>query len=190
MANSSARRNNDPLRCCSKTINSLSIFFVGILFHLAASNSFVVVLAKNTVADDYYTGKGRIRGSGGVKGSRNLFADRLSASTGYGGTGAVVKDAEETLPRRTPAPGAPTPAPTAFRNITYIPGQLTTMERNLILSQGLTSKIIARSGMPVLYSDGNVSDEDFLVWPDGAGRSETLSSVFIDLLGGLECCTS
>ena len=54
------------------------------------------------------------------------------------------------------------------RNITYLPGLLTVMERDLILSQGLTSKIIALSGRPVLLEDRTTSVDDFHPWPDGA----------------------
>lgn len=70
-----------------------------------------------------------------------------------------------------PSPTTTTTTITDFgtgSNVTFLPGQLTVMERNLILSQGLTSKIIAVSGMPVLYENGQTSAADFHVWPDGA----------------------
>lgn len=66
------------------------------------------------------------------------------------------------------APPVTTPPTIDGRNITYLPGMLTVMERDLILSQGLTSKIIALSGRPVLLGDGTTSVEDFHPWPDGA----------------------
>jgi hypothetical protein len=52
---------------------------------------------------------------------------------------------------------------------TFVPGLLSVMEGDLLLSQGLTSQIIATSGMPVQYADGAYSAINFHPWPDGAG---------------------
>ena len=111
--------------------------------------------------------------------SRRHLQDDMGAplSSGFGGQGGVYRD-QESLPMRdqiipvtpTVTPVAPdTPPPTIDgRNVTYLPGMLTVMERDLILSQGLTSRIIALSGVPVLYADGTTSVDDFHPWPDGA----------------------
>jgi hypothetical protein len=50
--------------------------------------------------------------------------------------------------------------------VTYFPGLLTVEENGLLLSQGLKSRIIARSGSKVLYSNGNQSDVPFHFAPD------------------------
>lgn len=51
---------------------------------------------------------------------------------------------------------------------TYIPGLLTVEENNLILSSGLTSKVIAQSNRQVNYSNGMKSKTKFHEKPDGA----------------------
>lgn len=118
---------------------------------------------------------------------RRRLQDMDSAlSNGYGGSGGFSMTGQEPLDMRdssgqltptvTPVGGnedliipAPALAPTPDgRNITFLPGQLTVMERDLILSQGLTSTLIAMSGMPVVYANGLESAEDFHDWPDGA----------------------
>lgn len=101
-------------------------------------------------------------------------------SDGLGGQGSVFQNDGVEQPMReqivpvvptvTPVTAPPASAPPTIdnRNVTYLPGMLTVMERDLILSQGLTSKIIALSGRPVLLGDGTTSVEDFHTWPDGA----------------------
>ena len=49
---------------------------------------------------------------------------------------------------------------------TYIPGDLTKVENGLILSTGLTSTIIARTGNRVSYADGGRSSKRFHEDPD------------------------
>ena len=51
---------------------------------------------------------------------------------------------------------------------TYIPGLLSVKENGLILSTGLTSRIIARSKEAVVYSNGSRSKTKFHTKPDGA----------------------
>lgn len=50
--------------------------------------------------------------------------------------------------------------------VTYIPGNLTRMQNNLLLSEGLDARIIAQTGKPVEYVDGSSSDINFHVLPD------------------------
>jgi len=50
---------------------------------------------------------------------------------------------------------------------TYIPGNLTRMDNNLLLSEGLRARIIAESGKPVQYDDESTSSLDFHLLPDG-----------------------
>jgi len=76
-----------------------------------------------------------------------------------------------------PAPAnspAPVPATTTatdafgnYQNVTYRPGVINTIENGLLLSDGLTSKIIALSGSKVAYHNGDQSDAKFHEWPDG-----------------------
>ena len=132
--------------------------------------------------------------SQGPRGTKRQLQDYMGGTLaeGYGGNGGVTKD-QESLPMKVPfVPAVPTqqpfntPAPTPTpittptsasatsaptddnREITYVPGMLTVMERDLILSQGLTSRILALSGQPVVYGNGTQSVADFHVWPDGA----------------------
>jgi hypothetical protein len=124
----------------------------------------------------------RVRGakaeSASAPGRRKVFEydSHQSIADGYGGSGGVTKQLTGELTMRptnkpVPAPNVPSPPPTprpaAPRNITFIPGKLNVMERNLILSQGLTSKIIALSGRPVVYADSSTSVDNFHPWPDG-----------------------
>jgi len=53
-------------------------------------------------------------------------------------------------------------------NPTYIPGMLTVEENGLLLSTGLSSRIIARAGSVVDYINGGSSSEEFHSRPDGA----------------------
>jgi hypothetical protein len=50
---------------------------------------------------------------------------------------------------------------------TYIPGNLTRMQNNLLLSEGLQARVIAESGKSVQYDDGSASDINFHILPDG-----------------------
>jgi Malectin domain/Bacterial protein of unknown function (DUF839) len=51
-------------------------------------------------------------------------------------------------------------------NVLYQPGYLTREENGLILSEGLTAKLIATTGQPVQYKDGTNSISDFHGMPD------------------------
>ena len=50
---------------------------------------------------------------------------------------------------------------------TYIPGNLTRLQNNLLLSEGLQARVIAESGKFVQYDDGSASDTKFHTLPDG-----------------------
>ena len=63
----------------------------------------------------------------------------------------------------------PTNAPTAeYREAEYVPGKLNVYAEALWLSEGLNIRIIAKSGEPVVYGDGNTSSIPFHYDPDGA----------------------
>ena len=59
-----------------------------------------------------------------------------------------------------------------IENPTYFPGKLSVEQNGLVLSEGLTSRVIAVSGMPVLYSNGDQSIIPFHSNPDGAAVFE------------------
>jgi hypothetical protein len=59
----------------------------------------------------------------------------------------------------------PTPPP---GTITYYPGNLTTFKDNLLLSEGLDTKVLALAGTPVKYHNGQQSSIEFHGRPDGA----------------------
>jgi hypothetical protein len=71
---------------------------------------------------------------------------------------------------------APTPSPTFTRSptrtpvegLTYVPGEATVYENGLVLSTGLTSRIIATKNTKVQYHNGGQSSENFHSAPDGA----------------------
>ncbi|CAJ1970186.1 unnamed protein product, partial [Cylindrotheca closterium] len=84
-----------------------------------------------------------------------------------------------TLPPKTSAPTSPptiaptkeSMSPTEVYVATYIPGKLTVKSNGLLLSEGLSSRIIATSGKPVTlteFSPASTSKEDFHEKPDGA----------------------
>ena len=56
--------------------------------------------------------------------------------------------------------------------MTYVPGELSVDENGLLLSTGLTSRIIARQGRPVQYLNGEESRTHFHTRPDGAAVFE------------------
>jgi hypothetical protein len=55
---------------------------------------------------------------------------------------------------------------TPSRIPTYVPGNLTVSENGLILSEGLTAKIIGTAGQLLTYADGQKSDAPFHTMPD------------------------
>jgi hypothetical protein len=57
---------------------------------------------------------------------------------------------------------------TSTAKVTYRPGLLTVEENGLLMSQGLKSRIIARSGSKVPFADGNESSAPFHFRPDHA----------------------
>ena len=72
-------------------------------------------------------------------------------------------------PTSTPA-ASPTSTPTASPTLslppTYIPGNLTTFQAGLLLSDGLEARIVAYAGNPVVYQDGSTSTAPFHGKPD------------------------
>jgi Bacterial protein of unknown function (DUF839) len=58
-------------------------------------------------------------------------------------------------------------------NVTYVPGKAAVYENGLVLSQGLTSRLIAVTGQPVKFANGKQSNVPFHSLPDGA-------AVFVD----------
>ena len=54
--------------------------------------------------------------------------------------------------------------------ITYVPGEATVYENGLILSTGLTSRIIATKKLTVQYDIGGESNETFHSNPDGKNQ--------------------
>ena len=63
---------------------------------------------------------------------------------------------------------SPTPAPTPPAPTPYIPGEATVYQNGLVLSTGLTSRIIATKDQRVPLDTGGFSDDDFHTKPDGA----------------------
>ncbi|CAB9507199.1 osmC-like protein [Seminavis robusta] len=130
-----------------------------------------------------------------ANGRRKLQDMSTALSNGYGGAGGITMDQvipsmrpqatpitpEDTPPGFTPMPvplppvvpptvAVPPPTPDN-RVITFLAGNLNVMEGDLVLSQGLTSRIIAISGQPIQYTaTGGLafSAIDFHSWPDGA----------------------
>lgn len=58
---------------------------------------------------------------------------------------------------------------------TYIPGDLTKRENGIILSTGLTSTIIARTGIPVSYVNDGQSNRNFHGDPDAGAVFEDIN---------------
>ena len=69
------------------------------------------------------------------------------------------------LPTLTPPP-SPLPTTTPLPP-THIPGNLTTFQVGLLLSDGLNARIVAQTGHPVIYRDGSNSTTLFHGKPDG-----------------------
>mmetsp|Transcript_24593 Transcript_24593/g.43656 ORF Transcript_24593/g.43656 Transcript_24593/m.43656 type:complete len:661 (+) Transcript_24593:122-2104(+) len=78
-------------------------------------------------------------------------------------------------PSAKPTTAAPTDKPTDA-TISYVPGNLVTLQDNLLLSEGLATRRIATSGQPVEYHDGTRSGRNFHFLPDGG-------AVFADTRG-------
>jgi hypothetical protein len=66
-----------------------------------------------------------------------------------------------------------TPSDSPTEEITYNPGQLTVSENGLLLSEGLTSRLLARTGDLVQYDGGGESEIPFHTYPDAG-------AVFVD----------
>jgi hypothetical protein len=62
---------------------------------------------------------------------------------------------------------APVPPPPTTTTVTYVPGEATISQNGLLLSTGLTSRIIATKETRVQYDTGGQSAETFHVAPDG-----------------------
>eukprot|EP00562_Extubocellulus_spinifer_P025839 CAMPEP_0178677438 /NCGR_PEP_ID=MMETSP0698-20121128/36445_1 /TAXON_ID=265572 /ORGANISM="Extubocellulus spinifer, Strain CCMP396" /LENGTH=758 /DNA_ID=CAMNT_0020321735 /DNA_START=146 /DNA_END=2423 /DNA_ORIENTATION=+ len=96
-------------------------------------------------------------------GSDSVDAPTLSPAASP--TSLTISEAEE----NTSAVIKGTANVTSVTKITYRPGDLTVSMNGLLLSSGLKAEIIAKSGKPVMYSDGKTSDTDFHKAPDFAG---------------------
>jgi hypothetical protein len=73
----------------------------------------------------------------------------------------------------------PTTTPTAETPVTYVPGKLTRKENGLVLSEGLTSRMVARTGQHVPltgFGDNLMSEKMFHDEPDGAAIFEWLET--------------
>ena len=74
-------------------------------------------------------------------------------------------------PPDTPSPVAPSPTSSPNTgDVTYVPGEATVRENGLLLSTGLTSRIIATKNTKVQYDVGGESSEFFHTAPDGKKR--------------------
>jgi hypothetical protein len=82
----------------------------------------------------------------------------------------VTAVATTTTPTSTPTPEIP---------VTYVPGKLTRKENGLTLSEGLTSRMVARTGQHVPltgFGDNLMSEKMFHDQPDGAAVFEWLDT--------------
>jgi hypothetical protein len=76
------------------------------------------------------------------------------------------------LPVPLPAPlkeltAEPSSTPTLFRPPTYVPGNLSSLQAGLLLSEGLSARLLATTGNNVEYWDGSESEIKFHGRPDG-----------------------
>ena len=62
---------------------------------------------------------------------------------------------------------------------TFVPGLLVVNENGLVLSKGLKSKRIARSGAKVKYGDGSLSEKQFHVNPDAGATFKASDGGFV-----------
>lgn len=95
-------------------------------------------------------------------------------TSGDDGVSNDMEHAPTTAPTSHPMTD-PTSAPTTVEQgttATYRPGELTVMEAGLLLSTGLSAKLIASSGKVVEFTDGTASDIPFHGLPDGAATFE------------------
>ena len=67
----------------------------------------------------------------------------------------------------TPAPTSSPPGQKKKKPRRYSPGILNVHQEGIVLSQGLTARVIARVGQPVVYKDGSLSEALFHQSPDG-----------------------
>lgn len=82
-----------------------------------------------------------------------------------------------TLKQEAPSESVPTGRQSRALKTTYNPGKLTIVENGLRLSEGLSSRIIARAGSPVVYDIGGQSTDLAHVAPDyGATFPDTRAS--------------
>jgi len=80
----------------------------------------------------------------------------------------IRRDEPESSPypnATSPPDSSPSAAPSQ-RPVTFVPGELTVQQNGLILSEGLISRIFAKSGQRVVYSNGRESAVDCHVRPD------------------------
>jgi len=75
----------------------------------------------------------------------------------------VPSDFPSSIPSDVPSQ-PPSTQPT-WINATYTPGRLTVSENNLLLSEGLTSRVLAESGKPVVYAETTSGEQQQSVIP-------------------------
>ena len=83
----------------------------------------------------------------------------------------IVTDGPTARPTASPVASptsSPTASPTDPPKVTYRPGELIVQENGMILSKGLKSRLLAKTGQKVEYHNGETSDIPFHIRPDGA----------------------
>ena len=78
-------------------------------------------------------------------------------------------EAVENLSRQSPG----------IKTTTFVPGHLVVDKNGLILSKGLKSKRIAKSGAKVQYRDGSLSAQKFHIYPDAGATFEADDGGFV-----------
>jgi len=73
----------------------------------------------------------------------------------------------------------PAPPPAGIEKRTYIPGLLQVNENGLLLSRGLKSRQIAKTGRKVQYHNGKQSDRAFHIYPDAGATFPTSDGGFV-----------
>jgi hypothetical protein len=154
----------DLLRTPGKRRQRIVCASLGLLFTLCLILACAGVFSKNRVAPvvDSSTGNVGADGTdnGGINGTDN---------------GGINTGTDETNPTASPTAavvttGDPTAAPTLPPTppVTYRPGELVVRENGMILSKGLKSRQLAKTGEKVTYHNGQQSELKFHIRPDGA----------------------
>jgi hypothetical protein len=134
----------------SLDVAAFGIYIEGGLAYTAAGNDtlFVVDVPATTVTDGLLS----------IGFTNASFSIRISA--------LEVHAAPETAGNKNNATAAPDVSPVVTTNVTYSPGLLLTEMAGLMLSQGLTARLIASSKQRVEYANGSFSSLVFHDKPD------------------------